>query len=300
VRSYVITEFKLEAAEPLLDALLLVYIYNIVHSRMASAGSNLDLSQTDQSITQQPPQRPDQSNDIRKSEFETVGTSQNSSKRPGAKCNHCQHEFEPKAATVDKLKQHILKECKAVPQDVRQHWLGVFSSKQASSTAGEQAVLTGVKRKAQHQQDIRRHLGSRDWGLTASEKEGVSFDLLRFAVTANLGFQQFNNVHLHAALAKLRPQYSLPSPTAFTRLLDSEYLGVMEKLRVKISNSQNLTLSLDGWTDACKRSIIAFVLLFPDRTMRLLESRELSLDRHTGEFLAGGLDDKNRTARLCS
>lgn len=107
-----------------------------VHSRMASAGSNLDLSQTDQSITQQPPQ----SNDIRKSEFKTVGTSQNSSKRPGAKCNHCQHEFEPKAATVDKLKQHILKECQAVPQDVRQHWLGVFSSKQASSTAGEQAV----------------------------------------------------------------------------------------------------------------------------------------------------------------
>ena len=172
------------------------------------------------------------------------------------------------------MKKHILKDCKTVPQDVRQHWLGVFSSKQASSTAGEQAVLSGVKRKAQHQQDIRRHLGSRDWDLTPSEKEGVSFDLLRFAVTSNLGFKQFNNVHLHAALAKLRPQYNVPCPSSFTVLLDREYLGVMEKLRVKISNSQNLTLSLDGWTDACKRSILAFVLLFPDRTQFLAQQQQ--------------------------
>jgi hypothetical protein len=154
------------------------------------------------------------------------------------------------------LKKHILKDCKTVPEHVRQHWLGVFSSKQASSTAGEQAVLGGVKRKAQHQQDIRRHLASRDWDLTESERESVSYDLLRFAVTSNLGFKHFNNVHLHAALAKLRPQYSVPCPTAFTVLLDREYLGVMEKLRVKISNSQNLTLSLDGWTDACKLPVM--------------------------------------------
>ena len=172
------------------------------------------------------------------------------------------------------MKKHILKDCKTVP-DVRQHWLGVFSSKQASSTAGEQAVLSGVKRKAQHQQDIRRHLASRDWDLTESERESVSYDLLRFAITSNLGFKQFNNVHLHAALAKLRPQYSVPSPTAFTVLLDREYLGVMEKLRVKISNSQNLTLSLDGWTDACKRSILAFVLLFPDRTQFLAQQQQV-------------------------
>jgi hypothetical protein len=220
---------------------------------MASAGSHIDLSQTDQSITQQPV---NQSNDIRKAEFDSVGTSQNPSKRPGAKCKHCQQEIEPKAATVENLKKHILKDCKTVPEHVRQHWLGVFSSKQASSTAGEQAVLSGVKRKAQHQQDIRRHLASRDWDLTESERESVSYDLLRFAVTSNLGFKQFNNVHLHAALAKLRPQYSVPCPTAFTVLLDREYLGVMEKLRVKISNSQNLTLSLDGWTDACKLPVM--------------------------------------------
>jgi hypothetical protein len=124
--------------------------------------------------------------------------------------------------------------------------------------------------------------------LTESERESVSYDLLRFAVTSNLGFKQFNNVHLHAALAKLHPQYSVPSPTAFTLLLDCEYLVVMEKLRAKIRDSKNLTLSLAGWTGACKRSILAFVVQFPERTMRLLESRELSPDKHTGEYLAGG------------
>jgi hypothetical protein len=93
---------------------------------------------------------------------------------------------------------------------------------------------------------------------------------------------------LHAALAKLHPQYSVPSPTAFTLLLDREYLVVMEKLRAKLRDSHNLTLSLVGWTDACKRFILAFVVQFSDRTMRLLESRELSPDKHTGEYLAGG------------
>jgi hypothetical protein len=33
-----------------------------------------------------------------------------------------------------------------VPADVRKYWLDEFSSKQASSTAGEQAVIAGVKR----------------------------------------------------------------------------------------------------------------------------------------------------------
>lgn len=269
-------------------ALLCLYLI-IVHSKMASAGSQVDFSQTDQSITQQGSEQADKGTDIRKEEFTTVGDSKNTSKRPGAKCNHCPAEFGHKAATAEALRQHIIKDCKSVPQDVRQYWVGVLSSKQASSTAGEQAVLSGVKRKA-HQQDIRRHLSSRDWALTASEQEEVSFHLLRFGVTANLAFTQFNNVHFHAALAKLRPQYHLPAPTTFTRLLEREYLGVMEKLRIEISQSENLTLSLDAWTDAMKRSIFAFVLMFPDRTIRLLESREISLDKHTSELLAGGLN----------
>jgi hypothetical protein len=205
-----------------------------------------------------------------------VGTSQNPSKRPGAKCKHCQQEIEPKAATVENLKKHILKDCKTVPEHVR-HSTGWVCSPASRPAAPRESRLCLVVSSA-------RPNTSRDWDLTESERESVSYDLLRFAVTSNLGFKQFNNLHLHTALAKLRPQYSVPCPTAFTVLLDREYLGVMEKFRVKISNSQNLTLSLDGWTDACKRSILAFVLLFPDRTMRLLESRELSLDRHTGRW----------------
>lgn len=59
------------------------------------------------------------------------------------------------------------------------------------------------------------------------------------------------------------------------------------KLRVKLDTSDNLTLAVDGWTDALKRSIFAFVVQFKDRTTRLLETREASLDKHTGEFMAG-------------
>jgi hypothetical protein len=172
---------------------------------MASAGSGIDTSQTDQSISQTPPQqRKIKGIDIRKADFNPFGDYKNSSKRPGAKCKHCKHEIPHVKATSENLNKHILKECTAVPKDDKEYWFEHYSSKQASSTAGEQAVLTGVKRKS-HQLDmyIRRALPSKDWQLTAAEQEEVSYHMLRFAVTANLGFRQFNNPHLHAALNKL-------------------------------------------------------------------------------------------------
>lgn len=185
------------------------------------------------------------------------------------------------------LRNHILSECSQVPQETKEYWQQQFAGQQASSTSGEAAVVAGVKRKAK-QQDMRRHLPHSSWALTASEQQEVNFHLLRFIVTANLAFVQANNPHLHAALVKLRPQYNVPSPSTFSQvLLDQEYLAVMMKLKDKISVSQNITLAVDGWSDAMKRSIIAFVLQFPDRTARLLESHEASIDKHTGEFLAG-------------
>ena len=102
---------------------------------MTSRASQVGTSQTDQSSTHESSQQQDKSTDLRKAEFTAVGKSNNSSKRPGAKCKHCKQEIEAKAATLENLKKHILRECKAVPQDVRQRWLDHYSSKQASSCA---------------------------------------------------------------------------------------------------------------------------------------------------------------------
>lgn len=222
---------------------------------MASSESAADASHADQSQNStvqtlavqggRPP------SDIRTAEFTKVGNCHPTLKRSGAKCKHCSTEIPVTKATVAALRKHILQECDDVPKETKERWQQEFAGLQASSTSGEEAVLAGVKRKAQA--DIRRHLPHSSWGLTAAEQQEVHFHLLRFAVTANLAFIQMDNPHLHAALTKLRPQYKLPSPSTFSQtLLGQEYLGVMMKLKDKISVSQNLTLALDGWTDAMK------------------------------------------------
>jgi hypothetical protein len=153
--------------------------------------------------------------DIRKEEFTKVGNCHPTLKRSGAKCNHCSTEIPVAKATIAALRKHILQECSNVPKDIKERWQQECAGLQASSTSGEEAVLAGVKRKAQ--QDIRRHLPHSSWGLTAAEQQEVHFHLLRFAVTANLAFIQMDNPHLHAALTKLRPQYKVPSPSTFSQ-----------------------------------------------------------------------------------
>lgn len=70
---------------------------------------------------------------------------------------------------------------------------------------------------------------------------------------------------------------------------ESDYLAVKAKMKAKIDNSEreSLTLTVDGWTNARKQSVLAFVLLFPDGTSVLLETKELYAESHTAETVAG-------------
>jgi hypothetical protein len=108
-------------------------------------------------------------------------------------------------------------------------------------------------------------------------------------VCGGISFNAFcNNPHLAAGLELLRPQYSLPGATTMRdTLLEKEYCAVITKVKAKIETAFNLTLSVDAWTDAQKRSILAFVLQFMDRTAAVLCTREASATSHTGEFMAG-------------
>lgn len=271
---------------------------------MASLGSQaastsspqvVDLSQQTDTEASRDAQTGRKQASIRSEEYITIGDSNNTSHRPGAKCKHCQQQFTPKEATPNALLKHITSACQRVPKEIKQKWQLHAAGPQASSRAGERAVLAGKRKLVQL--DVGRYMGGSgdidppSWQLTDEEKQDISFSLLRFAVTADVAFTQMgNNPHLAYALHKMRPHYQLPSATTWAVLLDKEYHGVLSKLLAKINMSDNLTLALDAWTDARKRSIIAFVVLFKDRTSRLLETREVSLDRHTGEFIAGAAD----------
>lgn len=178
-------------------------------SQGASSGPQVvDLSQSERDA----PQTGRKPSEIRSSEFKTVGNSNNKSKRPGAQCKHCDHVFSAKEATTTALQKHITSECTRVPKDTKRKWQLQAAGQQASSTAGEQAVLAG-KRK-QRQFDIGRYVASSEdidpqsWELTAEEKKQISFSLLRFAVTADVAFTQMSdNPHLKDALQKMRPHY---------------------------------------------------------------------------------------------
>jgi hypothetical protein len=181
-----------------------------------------------------------------------------------------------------------------VSDEIRQHWAQHAAAGQDSSTAGEEAAAAGVKRKAvglpqARQSDIRRRFSCKANELTSFEFTEVCRAFLRCFVCHNIPFEVVNSPHLARALEMLRPGFLLPGATTFKdKYLYQEYQGIVLKRSRRIQESENLTLSLDGWTDPNKRSIFAFVLIFPeDREPALLETRDASAIIHSAENLAG-------------
>lgn len=184
--------------------------------------------------------------------------------------------------------------CPEVSEEIRQHWAQQAAVGQDSSTAGEEAAAAGVKRKAvglpqARQTDIRRRFSCKANQLTSIETTEVRRAVLRCFVCHNIPFDVVNSPHLARALEMLRPGFLLPGATTFkNKYLYQEYQGVVLKRSRRIEESENLTLSLDGWTDANKRSIFVFMLIFPeDREPALLETRDVSVIIHSAENLAG-------------
>jgi hypothetical protein len=54
-----------------------------------------------------------------------------------------------------------------------------------------------------------------------------------------------------------------------------------------LQNAKNCTLTLDGWTDCCMHSIYAFMVILPTRATLLLDTLDLTAERHTAEKVAG-------------
>jgi hypothetical protein len=234
--------------------------------------------------------------DIRQDEFTAIGKRDPTAKRTGAKCKHCGKVINAKQAKVEELFKHI-QQCtgKTLTPERRLYWQQQQAGAAATSTAGEDAAAAGKKRKTSSQLSstgtqsrVDAHMGSRLTALSASAQEEINLALLRWAACSNIPFRAFDSPHLAAAIRVLRPGYQAPSPTLFrSSLLPKEYSAVMTKVQFKIKVAQNLTLAVDAWTDRRKRSVVAFLVHLPDRSCFLLETREASLDSHTGEYMAG-------------
>jgi len=70
-------------------------------------------------------------------------------------------------------------------------------------------------------------------------------------------------------------------------LLVTEHARCKQAIAARIAAAENLTVSIDGWTDEAKRSVYAFNVNFPDGSTALLGSLDLSDETHSGVALAG-------------
>eukprot|EP00775_Hariotina_reticulata_P003312 gene3312-3588_t len=233
--------------------------------------------------------------ELRKEEFNETGPKVLSCKRHPVQCKHCLKHYSASAAKIEDLRQHILFDCNSVPDAIRKKWVSVYSQGLTDKKDGEVAAAEGKvgrKRKAatagsSGNYTIQRWLPGMQQQLKKGEVEQVSEHLTRWSVMHNIPSRAFERPHFLSAVTVLRPGTCLPSSTTFRGpLLTKEFLAVKAKLKEKIQASENLTLTVDGWTNARKQSVLAFVLLFPDRTSMLLETKELSAESHTAETIA--------------
>lgn len=71
-------------------------------------------------------------------------------------------------------------------------------------------------------------------------------------------------------------------------LLQDEYQAVLAEIKEEIKQAgDGITISVDGWTDIGKRSLYAVTVVFPDRTLCLLSTEDLSGEKHTAANLEG-------------
>jgi hypothetical protein len=70
-------------------------------------------------------------------------------------------------------------------------------------------------------------------------------------------------------------------------LMLKEQARAKQALQERTLAPENLTVSVDGWTDQAKHSVYACTLSFPDGTTALFDAVDLSEETHSGKNLAG-------------
>lgn len=224
--------------------------------------------------------------------FFADGTFNSSCRRHDQKCLRCSKTIPAGSAKLHALKKHVVHECRGITAEerlevMREDAAAVVSTVEGSSTSA--ARSSGKRPLAGRSSDIRTHFASSLTALAPSQRQTVSEHLLRWLVTSNIPFRAVASSHLQDALAVLRPGYAAPSPATFaTTLLQREFHRVMVNQHDELQKAEYLTLAVDGWTDFCRRSLYACVVLLPDRSMRLLHVQDMSSDSHTAEHVAGG------------
>lgn len=137
--------------------------------------------------------------------------------------------------------------------------------------------------------------------LTSTEIAELNSAMALFFATSAVSFRLADNYFFRKFCHLLRPQYNpLSARTVSSTAMEKEFYIVRAALRKKINESDVVNLLLDGWTDIQFRSIYAFIISFPeDGKEYLFDVKDISLEHHTGEYLATLIESVIHDIELC-
>ncbi|XP_063378654.1 uncharacterized protein LOC134674740 [Cydia fagiglandana] len=189
-------------------------------------------------------------------------------------CNFCSVVYNFRNAT--KFACHILK-CKKSPQDVKES----FRQYDKKSTTLCDTQLSSDSDRAstsQHTRDVRPALMDKD------EQMNIHKAVARAMYVTGTPFSHFEHPLWKEAFHLMNPSYGLPSRKRLaTSLLDEEYSEVQSDIVSKINQASVIHLSIDGWSNLRKESILNVILYAPKPYFyKFIETKE---QRHTAEYL---------------
>lgn len=230
------------------------------------------------------------------------------SRRKAATCKYCGLVIGETVSKLDNLKKHIMLACPKAPREVKDS-VAALSAADASATAPDvtrAGMKDGTPSILAHFQPVK---------TPPQLADVLNVKLLRWAVMSGIPFSAFDSIYWLDFLASARPGFVSAGPAQQVccvaavlnvdliradRLagashlvkhhLLQEYALVRMHLNQKLKESNNITVTGDGWTNACRESVMACNIITPQpkRAVHLLGARDLTTVKHDAQRLAGG------------
>lgn len=107
---------------------------------------------------------------------------------------------------------------------------------------------------------------------------------------SGIPFATFENPAWRSFFSRLRPTFKVPNRHDLDgKLLDKVYDDLKLIMEKKISEADSLAISIDGWSNIRKESIMNILLFTPEPIF--LKSIECKSESHTGEYIAKQLEE---------
>jgi hypothetical protein len=224
-----------------------------------------------------------------------------------AVCSFCNIKYNRAEMTV--LKGHLANHCSQAPADIIRKYLNIFEQKSSDKTNKKRKV-TG--------QTILDEYHDIDEPLPKGRIDRINRALIKLFVCCGIAFHIVESPFFIDFLKELNSAYDPPSREILSnRIFEGELGNINSKVAKELEQSDNLTLgnfiyiyiflmfkiqillkklfvlilALDGWTSPNNRSIWNFTILTPNRKEYIFRLSDLSIDSHTGDYIASQIED---------